>query len=146
MDSMDRVRSNENASSSTSELESFGSRRFKEIQHDESLLSFTEAKDQSRENNAAIILPETNPTKSWKLPKVDPLKIYRELNQFQLIASSVINIKEKAIKTSLNNNKMHDVSLLDEKQISVAKKKYQYVHQISICPSRSGSCRNPASA
>lgn len=84
----------------------------------------------SRNSKSAIInLPEVNPGKEWRLPKIDAKKIYKKLSVFHQFATSSIHISERAIDCLDNCNKMFDFPLLKPEQIKTAiKADYDFLH------------------
>lgn len=87
----------------------FGSRRLEEIAttSDTPLESLTPAHSEPDSLRAAstfgrsavIVLPETNPREKWKLPKIDPTKVYSDLSIFYKLGTSVITVKKKTFAT-----------------------------------------------
>jgi hypothetical protein len=67
-------------------------------------------------NHADIEEVETNPQAAWKLPAINPSKVYQDLNMFHLKAVTRVFVKESISTIQQNSNVTQTISLLIQKK------------------------------
>jgi hypothetical protein len=81
-------------------------------------------------NQADIEIVEENPQAAWKLPAIEPGKIYKDLSAFHLKAITRVFVKESISTIQQNSNEVQTISLLKPEEIRKTAKKHdcKFIH------------------
>jgi hypothetical protein len=119
-------------------MESSRSMSFREIRENEEtstsgsegLANMFSLSRSSSTNQAEIEIIEENPQAAWKLPAIDPARIYKDLSAFHLKAITRVFVKESTSTIQQNSNEVQTISLLNPAEIKKTAKKHdcKFVH------------------
>jgi hypothetical protein len=81
-------------------------------------------------NQADFDLVEESPQAAWKLPQINPAKVYKDLTPFHLTAVTRVFVKESTSTIEQNSNEVQTISLLNPEEIRKAAKNHKtnFVH------------------